>query len=63
MPLYVWAIGGLIVLLLMLVLGDPGAIVEMVGRILHQEAARLQRYYVTAPAPRHQARGATSRYR
>jgi hypothetical protein len=26
--------------------------------ILHQEAARLQRYYVTAPA-----RGATSRYR
>jgi len=41
-PLYVWAIGGLIVLLLMLVLGDPGAIVEMVGRILHQEAASVQ---------------------
>ena len=28
-----------------------------------EEAARLQRYYVTAPTPRHQARWATSRYR
>jgi len=40
-PLYVWAIGGLIVLLLMLLLGDPGAIVQMVGRLLHQEAATV----------------------
>ena len=40
-PLYVWAIGGLIVLLLMLVLGDPGAIVQMVGRLLQQEAATV----------------------
>ena len=38
-PLYVWAIGGLIVLLLMLLLGDPGAMVQVVGRLLHQEAA------------------------
>jgi hypothetical protein len=30
--------------------------------ILHQEAARLQRYYVTAPAPRRR-RGATRGYR
>jgi hypothetical protein len=41
-PLYVWAIGGLIVLLLMLLLGDPGAIVQMVGRLLHHEAATIQ---------------------
>ena len=42
MPLYVWAIGGLIVLLLMLLLGDPGAVVQMVGRLLHHEAATIQ---------------------
>ena len=42
MPLYVWAIGGLIVLLLMLLLGDPGAMVQMVGRLLHREAATVQ---------------------
>ena len=41
-PLYVWAIGGLIVLLLMLLLGDPGAMVQMVGRLLHREAATVQ---------------------
>jgi len=41
-PLYVWAIGGLIVLLLMLLLGDPGAVVQMVGRLLHHEAATIQ---------------------
>ena len=41
-PLYVWAIGGLIVLLLMLLLGDPGAIVQMVGRLLHHGAATVQ---------------------
>ena len=41
-PLYVWAIGGLIVLLLMLLLGDPGAIVQMVGRLLYHEAATIQ---------------------
>ncbi|HEX7199850.1 MAG TPA: hypothetical protein VF213_10260 [Dongiaceae bacterium] len=44
-PLYVWAIGGLIVLGLMLLLGDPGAIVQMLGRLLHQEAATVH------PAP------------
>jgi len=42
LPVHVWAIGGLIVLLLMLLLGDPGAIVQMVGRLLHQEAATVQ---------------------
>jgi len=41
-PLYVWAIGGLIVLLLMLLLGDPGAVVEMVGRFLHHGDATVQ---------------------
>jgi hypothetical protein len=41
LPIHVWAIGGLIVLLLMMLLGDPGAIVQMVGRLLHQEAATV----------------------
>ena len=42
LPVHVWAIGALIVLLLMLLLGDPGAIVQMVGRLLHHEAATIQ---------------------
>ena len=40
-PLYVWAIGGLIVLGFMLLLGDPGAVVRVVSEILHQQAARI----------------------
>jgi hypothetical protein len=42
LPIYVWTAGGLIVLALMLLLGDPGAVVRMVGRILHQEAGTAQ---------------------
>jgi hypothetical protein len=34
LPFYGWVIGGLIVLLL---LGDPGAIVTVVDRIIHQQ--------------------------
>jgi hypothetical protein len=41
LPLYGWVIGGLIVLALMLLLGDPGAVVRVVSEILHQQAARI----------------------
>lgn len=34
LPAYVWALGGLIVLLLMLALGDLGAVVRVVGEVL-----------------------------
>jgi hypothetical protein len=34
LPLYAWAVGGLLVLLLMLILGDPGAIVQVVAKLI-----------------------------
>jgi hypothetical protein len=37
LPFYGWVIGGLLVLLLMLLLGDPGAIVTVVDKIIHQQ--------------------------
>ena len=35
-PLYVWAIGGLMVLALTLGLGDPAAVVQVVGDFLNR---------------------------
>lgn len=35
-PLYIWAVGGLIVLLLMLSLGDVGAMLQVLGDMLRR---------------------------
>ena len=39
MPFYGWIIGGLIVLALMLALGDPAAVIRVVGDIIHARSA------------------------
>ena len=37
LPFYGWVIGGLLVLLLMLLLGDPSAVVTVVDKVIHQQ--------------------------
>jgi hypothetical protein len=45
LPVYVWAIGGLLVIFIVLMLGDPGAVVQVVGDLLDHGSRPL------APGP------------